>query len=191
MSRPIQFDQTKVIKSAMTLFFTHGYTATSMSLLLATTGLKSGSLYASFGSKQGLFEAAIDYYASTTLKKLIEQLNSSDNFVENIRNAISETIEGGLACEPHGCFLANSLIELAPHNEAIKLRVQGHLNNVELAYIDTLEKAKALGQLSEDFSVDKKAKKIMISIWGICVFQRTGLDKQQVHLLKELYENIV
>lgn len=191
MARPIQFDQTKVIQSAMMLFFRHGYTATSMSTLLATTGLKSGSLYASFGSKQGLFEAAIDYYALTTLEKLITQLNDSDNFVENVREAISATIDGGLSCEPHGCFLANSLIELAPHNEAIKLRVQGHLNNVEQAYSETLEKAKAAGQLAEDFDVEKKAKKIMISIWGICVFQRTGLDQQQVHFLKDLYEDIV
>lgn len=191
MARPIQFDQTKVIQSAMMLFFRHGYTATSMSTLLTTTGLKSGSLYASFGSKQGLFEAAIDYYALTTLEKLITQLNGSDDFVENIRDAISATIDGGLSCEPHGCFLANSLIELAPHNEAIKLRVQGHLNNVEQAYSETLEKAKAAGQLAEDFDVEKKAKKIMISIWGICVFQRTGLDQQQVHFLKDLYEDIV
>lgn len=191
MARPIQFDQTKVIQSAMMLFFKHGYTATSMSTLLTTTGLKSGSLYASFGSKQGLFEAAIDYYALTTLEKLITQLNDSDNFVENIREAISATIDGGLSCEPHGCFLANSLIELAPHNEAIKLRVQGHLNNVEQAYSKTLEKAKAAGQLAEDFDVEKKAKKIMISIWGICVFQRTGLDVQQVHFLKEVYGEIV
>lgn len=191
MSRPIQFNQTKVIQSAMTLFFRHGYTATSMSILLTTTGLKSGSLYASFGSKQGLFEAAIDYYASTTLQKLTEQLNCTDNFVENIRNAISATIDGSLACEPHGCFLTNSIIELAPHNESIKLRVQGHLGNVEQAYIAALNKAKEAGQLPEDLSVERKVTKIMISLWGICVFQRTGLDAQQVYFLKELYEEIV
>jgi len=191
MARPIQFNRTEVIRSAMTLFWQHGYAATSMLALLATTGLKSGSLYASFGSKQGLFETAIDFYASTSLKALNEELNATDDFVTNIRTAIFATIDGGLGGEPLGCFLINSLVELAPHDPAIKQRVQGHLGNVEQAFVSALENAKMAGQLSEGFNTEQKAKKIMITIWGIRVSQRTSLSHQQVDALKKLYEKII
>ncbi|KFI46633.1 transcriptional regulator, TetR family [Bifidobacterium bohemicum] len=59
MARPRSFDEHDVIEQCSAVFCTHGYEATSIDDLTAATGLKRGSLYQAFGSKHGLFVAAL------------------------------------------------------------------------------------------------------------------------------------
>lgn len=192
MGRPTQYIQNDVLQSAVSVFWNHGYEASSMIELIQATGLKSGSIYAGFGSKQQLFEASIDYYAKLTLKKLTNQLNKSDDYLLNIRLSITGIIENSLNCNnPNGCFLVNTMIELAPHNKPIQQRVKGHIENVEKAFKNTLDAAKKSGQLAEDKDLNKIAKKIMINIWGINVLQRTGLNPEEVEIIKIYYSDIV
>ncbi|MGW2329269.1 TetR/AcrR family transcriptional regulator [Streptomyces sp. NPDC001700] len=51
-----------VLEAAMLLFWEQGYEATSLAQLRETTGLSSASLYGAFGSKEGLFEKAVEHY---------------------------------------------------------------------------------------------------------------------------------
>ncbi|MET8466379.1 TetR/AcrR family transcriptional regulator [Micromonospora zamorensis] len=46
----------------MEVFRTKGYEGTSMRDLAEATGLGSGSIYAAFGSKDGLYLAVLDLY---------------------------------------------------------------------------------------------------------------------------------
>lgn len=59
MARPRTFDETLVVGQAARAFSAAGYEATSLDTLVAATGLHRGSLYAAFGSKRGLFLAAL------------------------------------------------------------------------------------------------------------------------------------
>lgn len=60
MARPREFDETMVLDAAAAVFRRHGYAATSIEQLVAATGVHRGSLYATFGSKRGLFLRALD-----------------------------------------------------------------------------------------------------------------------------------
>ena len=102
MARPVQYNQDDVLQTSMHLFWSRGYAATSMSELIQKTGLKSGSIYAGFGSKQGLFEASIDYYATSSLKKVIECVNKGDDYLQNIRQTFASLIESSLNPNPDG-----------------------------------------------------------------------------------------
>jgi len=59
MGRPRSFDEHAVLAAATTAFTDLGYEATSVDDLLRATGLHRGSLYQAFGSKRGLFLAAL------------------------------------------------------------------------------------------------------------------------------------
>ncbi len=63
--RPKKLDRDDVLEKAMGLFWRFGYEPTSMSQLIEETGTKPSSLYAEFGSKEGLFCAAVDKYLAT------------------------------------------------------------------------------------------------------------------------------
>ena len=59
MGRPPTFDRTEVVRAAATAFLETGYEGTSIDDLVRRTGLHRGSLYQAFGSKRGLFVAAL------------------------------------------------------------------------------------------------------------------------------------
>jgi AcrR family transcriptional regulator len=59
MGRNRSFDESEVVDRAARQFLATGYEATSIDDLVAATGLHRGSLYKAFGSKRGLFIAAL------------------------------------------------------------------------------------------------------------------------------------
>lgn len=59
MGRPRQFDPDAVLLRARDTFALGGYHGTSMDDLLRATGLQRSSLYSAYGSKRGLFLAAL------------------------------------------------------------------------------------------------------------------------------------
>ena len=64
MGRNKKFDQVKVISTISQTFIQYGYEGTSLDDLVKATGLLRGSLYASFGSKRGMFLAALEQATS-------------------------------------------------------------------------------------------------------------------------------
>jgi TetR/AcrR family transcriptional regulator, transcriptional repressor for nem operon len=59
VARPRTFDEAVVVDAAARCFTELGYAATSVDDLVTATGLHRGSLYGAFGSKRGLFLAAL------------------------------------------------------------------------------------------------------------------------------------
>lgn len=57
-----QFDLDVAADAAAELFWRQGYTATSVRELCDAMGVRPGSFYAAFGSKQGCFRVALDRY---------------------------------------------------------------------------------------------------------------------------------
>ncbi len=72
-----QYNKVDVLDRAMEAFWARGYEATSMSDLVAATGINRGSIYEAFSCKHGLFiEALLHYdnnYRANVLKELGER----------------------------------------------------------------------------------------------------------------------
>lgn len=59
MGRPRGFDETDLVRAATALFGQRGYDALAVDVLIAELGVSRASLYKIYGSKQGLFRAAL------------------------------------------------------------------------------------------------------------------------------------
>ena len=59
MGRTREFDEATVLDAAAGTFGRLGFAGTSVDALVAATGLHRGSLYGAFGSKRGVFVAAL------------------------------------------------------------------------------------------------------------------------------------
>ena len=64
MGRTATYDRDAVLKAAMELFWARGYHTTSLKDLERALDMRPGSIYAAFGSKEALFRAALDRYAT-------------------------------------------------------------------------------------------------------------------------------
>jgi len=63
--RPRSFDRDVALSRAMKLFWERGYEAVSLADLTHELGINKPSIYAAFGSKEGLFREAVELYAAT------------------------------------------------------------------------------------------------------------------------------
>lgn len=67
MGRPRSFSEGAVLEAAAQAFVAGGYEGTSIDDLVKALNLHRGSLYKAFGSKRGLFLAALRHYVETHL----------------------------------------------------------------------------------------------------------------------------
>ena len=78
LGRPREFDEAETLRRILDVFWTLGFEGTSLNELMEATGLQKGSLYAAFGDKRALFEAALDRYRRTVAVRIMEPLDRPD-----------------------------------------------------------------------------------------------------------------
>lgn len=116
--RPRAFDRDAALAQATFVFWKKGFEATSMADLTAAMGIGSPSLYAAFGSKEALYQAALDYYRQT-----YEGLVWSNFFAHaSVRDALASwlgdsaaALTGCLAEIPRGCMVTLSAVGSEGH----------------------------------------------------------------------------
>ena len=164
MGRPKKYNTDTVIAQAMEAFWAKGYAATSMSDLTEVTGLNKKSLYNEFGSKEALFNIALNHYNQMRMP-LIELLMRKPLGLENIKDYLSQLAEDS---SDKGCLLALSINERNllenKANKQIKADFQGFRKLFELnlaeAYRGTKKDSTAMALLlsSQMFSIAAMGK---------------------------------
>ena len=99
MGRTRGFDEACVVRQANDAFLATGYEATSVDDLVRATGLQRGSLYQAFGSKRGIFLAAlrqvtVDPRAPSTLDLLLIAALEMAPRDDEIRRLVAEAVVG-------------------------------------------------------------------------------------------------
>lgn len=77
MGRPASYDRNTALTSAMNLFWRQGYQGTSLKDLENELGMRPGSIYAAFQSKEALFRECLALYDSN-IGSYLEQLAAQD-----------------------------------------------------------------------------------------------------------------
>jgi len=112
MARTQSFDRDTVVRAARTLFWTVGYESASIPELETATGLSRSSIYNAFGSKRGLFDAAVQSYLDEVVRPRLRPLTGEAvapgaiiDYLQGLRDAF-----GTLTSMPasHGCLLVNA-----------------------------------------------------------------------------------
>ncbi len=74
MGRKRSFDADEAVRAARSVFWSNGYEGASLPDLEAATGLNRSSIYHTFGSKRGLFDAAVDSYLNEGIRPRLRVL---------------------------------------------------------------------------------------------------------------------
>ncbi len=107
MPRPRSFDTDILIEQLCDYFWEHGYSATSLDDLAQQLGVKRGSLFNAFGSKEVLFHAAFERYEQIFRQKFETSLQGMEAIAYYFNNAIETATTKGMG---RGCFLVNLLM---------------------------------------------------------------------------------
>ncbi len=177
MGRPKTYDRDEIIERAMRLFWERGYHATSTRDLTETMGVNPYSLYAEFGSKKGLYEAAIARYELRVVHSHLGKLEADGASLEAVRALLDFFGDsGGQPGSELGCLLCNASTELAPTLAGSRASTARFVERITRAFAKALGNAAAAGRLKESAPVDELAAHFATQLIGMFVLLRAQVD---------------
>jgi TetR/AcrR family transcriptional repressor of nem operon len=182
MARPKEFNPDDAIEKAMQVFWHKGYEATSMEDLLEAMDLNRGSLYDTFGDKRQLFLKVMDRYCHGFVGEKFLLLDQPGPALATLRRFINDMIEGALGDpQRRGCLIANTIIELSPHEKEIAGTLSQVLTMAEDAFFRVLARAKQQGELNGDRDPRTLARFFMTMMQGTIVLIKAGASAEAVN----------
>ncbi|HEX8538688.1 MAG TPA: TetR/AcrR family transcriptional regulator [Cystobacter sp.] len=132
----------------MELFWRKGFTATSIAELCAAMGINSPSLYAAFGGKEALYEAAMCQYQETYGPLVWEEFSKAPTARDAIETWLLSSAEVLPGREkPLGCMVTLASVGDEEHAE-LNARLVKQRAQVLQRIRERLERAIAEGELS-------------------------------------------
>jgi len=148
MGRLQTFDSITVVQSARDVFWDLGYDGASLADLESATGLNRSSLYHAFGSKRGLFDAAVADYRDTVIRPRLRALQTDGAgradllfYFDELRDAVGRL---PLDSPRRGCLLVNCATGLAAHDEPAREVVEAYRTELAGALRNALAGATAV-----------------------------------------------
>jgi len=164
MPRVKQFDEAEILNKAMELFWEKGFHATSMQDLVSHLGINRASLYDTFGSKEALFQNAVEHYIEVS-GSCIRTLFAEENDVRvGLKKLFDMAINESLCdLSKKGCFVVNTTTELIPGDAAIQEMLQKNRENMEAVFVDYIRKGIDKGQID----ASKNAQDVGLMFFGL------------------------
>ena len=182
MSGVKQYDRTALLDLAMDLFHRQGFHGTSTAELVAELGVNRKSMYAEFGSKQGLFDAALDHYNATSLSAVLAATEADDAGVDAIRSTFAGFASASEDwARGRGCLLCNTAVERAVLDSASGERVDAYFQRLTTAFRSALETGRRHGEVSGDADLDDLAAFFTMALVGIATLAKGRAAPDQIH----------
>lgn len=186
MARTKEFNEDQALDKAIEIFWHKGYNGTSAQDLVDYLSLSRSSIYDTFGDKEKLFIKSLQRYQKKAQDQIIQLFEESENIKETIRDifrqAVLESLEDRIT---KGCFMVNTSVELAMHNEKIAKIVENNRQIMEGVFTKAIQKGQDLKHISNKTDARILARFIFNNYSGIRVLARTGERD------KEVYDDIV
>jgi TetR/AcrR family transcriptional repressor of nem operon len=177
MGRTKTYDPDEVTDRAMRVFWERGYHAASTRELADAMGINAYSLYAEFGSKEQLYNQAMERYHELVVTRHFGGLEAEDASLEQVE-AVLLYFGGGpeVTASTLGCLACNAAIELAPTAQTSRASTDRYLARVRDAFGNALSNAQSAGRLTDDAPVAELAAYLAVTVTGMLVLIRAGSD---------------
>lgn len=171
VARTPAFDRNTAVHAALDVFWRVGFEAASIPDLERATGLSRSSMYNTFGSKRGLFDAAVQFYLDRVVRPRLQPLNADpttpdaiDTYLAGLRDALARpdslpALGGCLLINTAGSPIANDPVVAATISAyraelfaAIRRGISARLPERDPATIDRLAHA-CTGQVVAAFAL--------------------------------------
>ncbi len=181
MGRRKSYDREALVGKAKEIFRDHGFGGTSAEMLVQGLGVNRSSLYAEFGSKLGLFEAALERYDAEVVERNFGPLEVPGAGLDEIR-ALLEFF-GAATRGPaagRGCLLCNTAVEFGPEDPGGQGFVQRYFERLSAAFRAALGNARDLGELRSEVDPRAEASFFTAAVVGLFVLLRARAPEKVV-----------
>ncbi len=180
MGRPREFDMDKALDEAMEVFWRHGYEGATIAELTGAMGINPPSLYAAFGSKEGLLKAALDRYSQKRKECMADVLEAptAREVVERLLLKLADLQTD--PANPPGCLLVAGGLACGVGSENIPFELAAHRAQSEDELRKRFIRAREEGDLAEDSDPAALARYLSAVIAGLGVLASAGATRAQL-----------
>ena len=178
----------RILESARDLIYGHGYGDVGVAAICDRAGVKKGSFYHFFRSKQELTVAVLEAYRDQFRTELwgrafapdVPPLERFDRFVESLyqfQRTVADQTGHTL-----GCPFGNLAIELSTQDDVIRSKVDSIFGDLEAYFRDTLQLAVETDDLRH-VDVQATAEAMLAFLEGVLLLAKTRNDPEVIRRL--------
>lgn len=177
--RPRSFDREDALRQAMRVFWSKGFDNASLAELTEAMGINPPSLYAAFGSKEGLFKEAVELYVRTEGEGIWEQVPVASSARAAIEGMLRATAVAFTRRQrPRGCMIVLAAPQIEGANPAVCEELKRRrAENIEILE-RRLEQAVADGELSSSANCRAIATYYATVQHGMSIQARDGASRE-------------
>jgi AcrR family transcriptional regulator len=184
--RPRAFDRDAALRTAMELFWRHGYEGTSVKMLTEALSITPTSLYAAFGAKDDLFDAAIELYDSpgTTPTDHGLAVAPTRQAIETVLRANADAYTD--PATPGGCMVVLSAVNLGAGHDHVGRKLAERRRRDLRKLEDRVERGIAEGDLPSTLDAGLAAGYVQTVLHGLSVQARDGCTRERAHAIVDV-----
>jgi TetR/AcrR family transcriptional regulator, transcriptional repressor for nem operon len=179
----------RIVEQSAAVFNRHGYSGTSMSALMAATGLEKGGLYRHFESKEDLAAAAFDYAWETVTEPRRRGLENCTTSLEKLLLLVRNFVEPLPRAIPGGCPLLNTAIDSDDGNAVLREKARGALDEWRSVIVEIVCQGMRSGELRSDVDPIAVATIVLSSLEGAIMFSRLEKTREALFMIGKHLES--
>jgi TetR/AcrR family transcriptional repressor of nem operon len=180
MPRQKEFDEAEVLDQAVELFRARGYQSTSFCDLTSELGVSRQSLYDTYGDKQTLFLASLKRYRERALDRMRRALAAPGPIRPLLEQFFTGAMNASCKDEHPGCLMVNSMVEMAPHDPAIRALAVAHARDIEGLFAARLSLAQRSGDIAKGKDPVALARYLHHTLLGLAVAARAFGEREAI-----------
>ncbi|HEU4558912.1 MAG TPA: TetR/AcrR family transcriptional regulator [Longimicrobium sp.] len=185
-----------IIRKAAALFNQHGFAGSSMSDIMAATGLQKGGIYRHFESKEQLAVEALDYAVDQVGRRFAQALEGKTHALDRLGAIVG--VFAALHHDPPvpgGCPVMNAGIENDDGNPVLRERARAAMNGLRALVVRVTERGKERGEVRAGVDSDVLASIMICTLEGGVMMSKLYDDEVHVaraaqHVLRYLDESV-
>ncbi|MGB1949617.1 MAG: TetR/AcrR family transcriptional regulator [Marinobacter sp.] len=186
MARHARYDRKTALDKAVGLFWQKGYHGSSMKQIEQALDMRPGSIYATFGSKDGLFTEALARYAEQAGRELALHLEHYDSLVDGLQDYlrnVATSCNPAIAAPSRACMIVKTLLEATNTHAVLAEQANSILAAIERSLTELLEQARARGELTSNTDCQRLARLIQGQIMGLRAMGERNLHAEALQQL--------
>lgn len=175
----------RILRSAVDLFYQHGYNATGLERVIGAAGVVKGNFYYYFKSKEALAVEALRWHRERVARELGvdsglgggSPLQRLFTLLEGIRDQV---VGEGRDCEVRGCFFGNLALEMSAASEEVRRELAVIFDNLRALMADLIAQAQQAGEVSAAIEPAKTAAMVLSLLEGAVLLSKTARNPAEI-----------
>jgi AcrR family transcriptional regulator len=190
--RPRAYEPGPALDAALGVFWTKGYGATSLDDLTTAMAMSRPSVYAAFGNKQAIYQAAVDHYVATIGSRFLKPLAEEATLRAGLLGfylAVIDSVTGKYG--PLGCIVACTMPAEAGHSPQARKHQATVLAQLDAALLARMHAAHTAGEIPAGADAATLAQVATSGMLALSIRARSGAPRRGLLELARTFVDLI